>query len=85
MIKPLLKHMHIKDYMRKKPDGAKDWTLVKVGDGEIPIVPILKQVIADGYDGYFSFEWEKKWHPEIDEPEIAFPHFVQKMHEWLEN
>ena len=83
MIKPLLKHMHIKDYMRKKADGAKDWTLVKVGDGEIPIVPILKQVIADGYDGYFSFEWEKKWHPEIDEPEIAFPHFVKKMHEWI--
>ena len=83
MIKPLLKHMHIKDYMRKKADGAKDWTLVKVGDGEIPIVPILRQVIADGYDGYFSFEWEKKWHPEIDEPEIAFPHFVKKMHEWM--
>lgn len=83
MIKPLLKHMHIKDYLRKREPGAKDWTLVKVGDGEIPIPAILQQVIADGYEGYFSFEWEKKWHPEIDEPEIAFPHYVGKMREWL--
>ena len=24
-----------------------------------------------GYDGYLSLEWEKQWHPEIAEPEIA--------------
>ena len=22
----------------------------------------------DGYKGYYSFEWEKLWHPEIAEP-----------------
>lgn len=24
-----------------------------------------------------SFEWEKRWHPEIEEPEVALPVFVQ--------
>jgi glucosamine-6-phosphate deaminase len=24
-----------------------------------------------------SFEWEKRWHPEIEEPEIALPHFLR--------
>ena len=25
-----------------------------------------------GYKGYDSFEWEKLWHPGIEEPELAF-------------
>ena len=28
------------------------------------------------YDGYVSFEWEKYWHPEIEEPEVALPDFI---------
>ena len=30
-----------------------------------------------GYPGFYCFEWEKKWHPEIEEPEVAFPHFAK--------
>jgi hypothetical protein len=33
----------------------------------------------DGYKGYFSFEWEKLWHPEIAEPEIAIAHYAKTM------
>jgi hypothetical protein len=36
------------------------------------------------YDGFVSFEWEKKWHPEIAGAEIALPHFTRwfrKRHE----
>ena len=28
-----------------------------------------------GYQGYYSFEWEKLWHPEIEEPEIALAEY----------
>ena len=31
------------------------------------------------YEGYVSFEWEKYWHPEIEEPEVALPDFVEAM------
>jgi fatty-acyl-CoA synthase len=27
------------------------------------------------FDGYVSFEWEKKWHPEIPDATVALPHF----------
>ena len=36
-----------------------------------------------GYKGYYCFEWEKKWHPEIEEPEVAFPHYARTMREYL--
>ena len=31
---------------------------------------------AVGYDGWYTFEWEKRWHPEIEEPEVAVPAFA---------
>jgi hypothetical protein len=33
----------------------------------------------DGYKGYYSFEWEKLWHPEIAEPAIALAHYPGAM------
>jgi hypothetical protein len=33
----------------------------------------------DGYQGYYSFEWEKLWHPELEEPEVALPAYVSAM------
>ena len=63
LIRPYIKHIHLKDH--------KDGALTLPGDGAIPIVPIVKRLLADGYDGYFSLEWEKKWHPEIGNIEPA--------------
>jgi fatty-acyl-CoA synthase len=28
---------------------------------------------ALGYEGWLSIEWEKRWHPELAEPELALP------------
>jgi hypothetical protein len=28
------------------------------------------------YKGFYSFEWEKRWHPEIEEPAVAFAQFA---------
>jgi hypothetical protein len=35
------------------------------------------------YTGSYSFEWEKVWHPELEEPEIAFPDYARVMREYL--
>ena len=32
---------------------------------------------AAGGDRWVSFEWEKRWHPAIEEPEVALPHFLR--------
>jgi hypothetical protein len=35
------------------------------------------------YKGYYCFEWEKRWHPGIDEPGVAFPHYAKTMRRYL--
>ena len=49
----------------------------------MPIRDMLEMLIDGGYEGYITFEWEKRWHNELSEPEIAFPRFVEKMREWF--
>lgn len=75
-IQPHILHTHIKDYHRKADGG---FELCLVGEGDIPIVDIVKQLRADGYDGYYSLEWEKKWVPALEEPEVALPAYKAYM------
>lgn len=72
-------HVHVKDAIRVAPD-SNDWKLTLVGEGEVPVKEQLHYLQQRGYDGYVSVEWEKKWHPEIAEPEIALPEHMR----WLE-
>ncbi len=65
-------HVHVKDARRKAPD-SNDWQLVLMGEGEVPVREQLQSLQRHGYDGWVCVEWEKKWHPEIPEPEVAFP------------
>ena len=74
-IRPYIKHVHIKDYSDKREQ------LCLVGEGAIPIGDIVSTLLNDGYDGYFSLEWEKKWHPELCEMELALDHFVRVMNQ----
>ncbi len=75
IIKPLLNHVHIKDH--KRVNGG--WELCMMGEGDIPAKKIIKMLLDDGYDGYFSLEWEKKWHPALPSGDIAFPAYVEYM------
>ena len=74
-IKPLIYHVHVKDHIR----GNGAFQLCLVGEGDIPIRDIIHTLEKDGYGGYLSLEWEKKWHPELPEPEIAYPGYVKFM------
>ena len=58
-----IRHVHLKDIR-----GTQH---VLPGDGEIPIKEITDYMTAKGYDGYFSLEWERKWHPELQPIEDA--------------
>ena len=50
-----------------------------MGKGEVPIFEAIDILYKDGYKGYYSFEWEKLWHPDIDEPEIALADYPKAM------
>jgi hypothetical protein len=34
---------------------------------------------------WLSLEWEKRWHPDIAEPEVAFPQYAALLREYLRN
>ena len=53
----LIRHVHLKDVT------AQGLTLP--GEGDLPIRDMVNYLNENGYDGYFSLEWEKKWHPEL--------------------
>jgi sugar phosphate isomerase/epimerase len=74
-----IRHTHLKDSALV----GKERKYVLPATGE---VPLERQVLAlrnIGYKGYYCFEWEKKWHPDIEEPEVAFPDYVRVVSEYL--
>jgi sugar phosphate isomerase/epimerase len=80
-MKDLIVHTHFKDHIRGNPGDEKTYQLCRVGEGQIPIQAIVRQLLSDGYTGYFSLEWEKKWHPELPGAETAYPDFIRVMGE----
>ncbi|RJS92154.1 sugar phosphate isomerase/epimerase [Candidatus Bathyarchaeota archaeon] len=79
-LSPYIVGVHVKDSILDENGQMK---LVMLGDGDVPIKEMLEMLINGGYEGYVTFEWEKRWHPELPEPEIAFPRFVEKIREWF--
>lgn len=71
-----VKYCHTKDAV-KAEDGK--WTYCIPGDGEIGVAHAVELLRGGGFDGFLSFEWEKKWHPELAPPEEAFPAYVKNM------
>ncbi len=80
-LKKYIVHTHIKD---AKLNGDKlQYSLL--GQGDVPMFEAIDILYKDGYKGYYSFEWEKLWHPEIAEPEIAISHYAKAMKEHFGN
>jgi sugar phosphate isomerase/epimerase len=74
-LRKYIHHTHIKD--AKIIDGQPHYTLL--GQGDVPIFEAIDALAKAGYKGYYSFEWEKLWHPEIAEPEIAIADYPVAM------
>src|SRR5438270_6872229 len=72
-----IRHIHVKDF-RRCAEGVR---YVLTGQGGFPwhdLSAALKQL---QYDSFLSFEWEKKWHPELEDATIAVPHFAKEFAE----
>jgi len=77
-----IRHTHLKDSVPAGPNGS-DRRYVLTGTGEVPVRRQIEALAKTGYRGYYSFEWEKRWHPEIEEPEIAIAQFATVAGEYL--
>ena len=67
--------MHVKDSLNGQ--------YTEMGAGDIPLGPMLDLVLQGGYNGPLSVEWEKRWHPEILEPEVALPQYAAALRQHL--
>lgn len=74
-LRKYIAHVHIKDATFA---GGKS-RYVLLGQGEAPIRDAVRALSKGGFKGYYSFEWEKMWHPDIQEPEVAIPHYPQEI------
>jgi len=72
---PYIKHTHIKD--AKLVNGEAHYVLL--GQGEVPIFSAIDALRSGGYTGYYSFEWEKLWHPEIGDSDVAIADYAKVM------
>ncbi len=61
----LVKHVHVKDYLRKKTYPGKDWFrtisgdylfATPIGHGVVDFEKVMTILLKAGYDGYFSLE-----------------------------
>lgn len=59
------------------------WQLCPLGEGDVPLAQAFELLLANGFQGTFSVEWEYAWHPELDPPEIALPAALQTVRELL--
>jgi sugar phosphate isomerase/epimerase len=82
-VAPHLAHVHLRDARAVK--GQEHWLPVLAGRGSVSFDDVVKALCGLKYDGYVSFEWEKYWHPEIEEPEIALPDFIEAMNAIFRN
>jgi sugar phosphate isomerase/epimerase len=73
MLKPWIRHTHLKDAVGTGPNR----NYVLTGRGNIPVRKQIETLRATGYNGVFCFEWEKLWHPELQEPEIAIADYAR--------
>ncbi len=80
-LKKYIRHTHIKDAQRINDEMH----YVLLGQGVAPISEAVKVLMHGGYSGYYSFEWEKLWHPDIEEPEVAFAQYPKQMRKYFKS
>jgi sugar phosphate isomerase/epimerase len=81
ILKRYIHHTHIKD--AKLVDGKVQY--VRLGQGEVPLTEAINALVRGGYKGYYSFEWEKLWHPELEDPETALAYYPVAMKKYFDS
>ena len=76
-----IRHTHLKDSVGKGDDRR----YVLTGTGNVPIERQIKALQSIGYKGFYCFEWEKVWHPDLADPDIAITDFAHVVGQCLGN
>jgi sugar phosphate isomerase/epimerase len=77
---PRIGYLHVKDSF-KLPDGKRQ--LCFLGAGDVPVAEVVGWLKARQYPGYVVVEWEKAWHPELADADVAAAQHILKLREYL--
>lgn len=76
-----IRHTHLKD---SRPEGQ-DVHYVLTGRGTVPVKRQVEVLVKMGYTGFYSFEWEKVWHPDLEDSEIAIADYSRVLSQYLKD
>ncbi|MDZ7373970.1 MAG: sugar phosphate isomerase/epimerase [candidate division KSB1 bacterium] len=74
-LRSFVRHIHVKD----GDPGQERPLYTPLGEGKIPYSDVLRLLRADDYSGWLSVEWEKRWHPELLDPELVLPQYARRL------
>ena len=70
---PWIRHTHLKDSI----GSGENRKYVLTGRGNVPVQRQIASLRSIGYKGFYCFEWEKLWHPDLEDPEIAIADYAR--------
>lgn len=76
---PWIRHTHLKDSVGTGGDRK----YVLTGRGNVPIKKQVDALRSIDYKGFYCFEWEKVWHPDLEDPEIAIADYARVVADYL--
>ena len=68
-----IRNTHVKDVTSQDPASP----YAPPGTGVLPLAEMVRALKKSGYDGALTLEHEKRWIPELPEPEVVFPMFAR--------
>jgi sugar phosphate isomerase/epimerase len=76
-----IRHTHLKDSV----GSGEERRYVLTGRGTVPVRRQIAALRSIGYQGFYCFEWEKLWHSDLVDPEIAIADYSHVIRDYLEN
>ena len=75
LLKDYIEYVHVKDSV--VIDGNIKYKMM--GYGDVPVKKAITILKENGYKGYISLEWVKRWCLDLEEPGIVFAHYAGYM------
>ena len=82
VLKDRIRYLHVKDSVMLS-DGRLKYRMM--GYGDVPLRETFDVLKRNGYDGYVTLEWVKRWYSELEEPGVVFMQFRSFMNKMLRN
>lgn len=65
-----IRYTHLKD---GRVEGDNSHVLTLPGQGSVDLVGAVAELKKLGYEGWLTFEWEKRWHADLPDASVALP------------